>query len=106
MGLASCLTFATGARQLVVQDALETTAMSGVYLSWLTPMTNIGASPEGAEMTTFFAPPIVKILSQDVIIICRNMLRERNRKEHDSGRASHHEEGGERERERGKGIVK
>ena len=52
-------TFATGARQFVVQDALETTAMSGVYLSWFTPITNIGASPEGAEITTFFAPPIL-----------------------------------------------
>lgn len=51
------LALATGARQLVVQDALDTTAMSGVYLSWFTPITNIGASPEGAEMTTFFAPP-------------------------------------------------
>ena len=50
-------TLATGARQLVVHEALDTTVMSGVYLSWLTPITNMGASPEGAEMITFLAPP-------------------------------------------------
>jgi hypothetical protein len=31
--------------------------MSLVYLVWLTPMTNMGASAEGAEMMTFLAPP-------------------------------------------------
>merc|ERR1711915_404901 len=51
-------TLATGARQLVVQEALETMVMSFEYLSSLTPMTNIGASAEGAEMTTFLAPPV------------------------------------------------
>ena len=30
-------TFATGARQLVVQEAFETTLCSAVSLSWLTP---------------------------------------------------------------------
>merc|ERR1719265_1166783 len=50
--------FVRGARQLVVQDAFETTVKSGVYLSWFTPMTNIGtASLGGAEMMTFLAPP-------------------------------------------------
>ena len=29
----------------------------GSYLSSLTPITNIGASADGAEMITFFAPP-------------------------------------------------
>lgn len=29
----------------------------GSYLSSLTPMTNIGASGEGADTTTRFAPP-------------------------------------------------
>lgn len=47
------LTLAIGARQLVVQEALETTSMSGEYLSSLTPITNIGASPEGALITTW-----------------------------------------------------
>lgn len=51
------LTFAMGARQFVVQEALDTTCISGEYLSWLTPITNIGASCDGAEITTFLAPP-------------------------------------------------
>ena len=33
------------------------TLRSLVYFSWLTPITNMGASAEGAEMTTFEAPP-------------------------------------------------
>ena len=46
-----------GARQLVVQEALETNFMSGVYLSRLTPQTNMGVSSlEGADMMTFLAP--------------------------------------------------
>src|SRR5690554_752804 len=49
-------TLATGARQLVVHEALEMIA-SPLYLSWLTPYTNIGvASLDGADMITFFAP--------------------------------------------------
>ena len=53
----SCRTLAMGARQLVVQLALETNFMSEVYLSLFTPMTNIGVpSLEGADMTTCFAP--------------------------------------------------
>jgi len=52
----SCTTFARGARQFVVQEAFEKMA-SPAYASVLTPHTNIGASGEGAETTTFFAPP-------------------------------------------------
>lgn len=33
------------------------TSSLGSYLSKLTPHTNMGASAEGAEMTTFLAPP-------------------------------------------------
>lgn len=68
------MTLARGARQLVVQDAFEiypkrsepvhqkvkpvlTTVYLESYLSRLTPQTNMGASAEGAEMMTFFAPP-------------------------------------------------
>jgi hypothetical protein len=40
-----------------VQLAFETISISEVYLSSLTPQTNIGASLLGAEMTTFLAPP-------------------------------------------------
>jgi hypothetical protein len=33
--------------------------MDGSYFSWLTPITNMGASAEGAEMITFLAPPFM-----------------------------------------------
>ena len=49
----SLITLARGARQLVVQEALETTLRLGSYFSWLTPITNMGASADGAEMTTW-----------------------------------------------------
>lgn len=52
----SWTTLAKGAKQFVVHDALETTVSFPVYLSSLTPMTNIGASADGAVMTTFLAP--------------------------------------------------
>mmetsp|Transcript_38799 Transcript_38799/g.84984 ORF Transcript_38799/g.84984 Transcript_38799/m.84984 type:complete len:211 (-) Transcript_38799:274-906(-) len=56
----SLMTFASGARQFVVQEALETTVRSLVYFSWLTPITNIGtASLGGAEMMTFLQPPLM-----------------------------------------------
>ena len=48
---------ASGARQLVVQLALETMVISDLYSFSLTPMTNMGAFALGAEMTTFLAPP-------------------------------------------------
>merc|ERR1719353_2464052 len=57
MPYVSLMTLASGARQLVVHEAFERMLMSLVYLVWLTPITNIGASAEGAEMITFFAPP-------------------------------------------------
>jgi len=53
----SWTTLARGAKQLVVQEALEMTVYLESYASKLTPQTNIGASAEGAEMMTFFAPP-------------------------------------------------
>ena len=55
----SLMTLVMGARQLVVQEALETTFISGVYFLWFTPMTKVGvqSSLEGAEMMTFLAPP-------------------------------------------------
>src|SRR5438128_1390706 len=51
-------TVATGPRQLVVQEALETIVWRrGSYLSWLTPITMVMSSfLAGAEMTTFLAP--------------------------------------------------
>lgn len=53
-------TLASGARQLVVQLALDTMSMSGLYSFSLTPTTNMGASLLGAEMTTFLAPPYIE----------------------------------------------
>uniref|UniRef100_A0A674HQ86 Uncharacterized protein n=1 Tax=Taeniopygia guttata TaxID=59729 RepID=A0A674HQ86_TAEGU len=52
----SWMTLAKGARQLVVQEAL-TIFRDLSYFSWLTPITNMGASAEGAEMITRLAPP-------------------------------------------------
>ena len=47
------LTLAIGAKQLVVQEALDTTSMVLLsYLSLFTPITNMGASLDGALMTT------------------------------------------------------
>lgn len=51
------VTLARGARQLVVQLALETTFMPGSYVFSFTPATNMGASADGADITTFLAPP-------------------------------------------------
>src|SRR5659263_222304 len=55
----SLITFTKGAKQFVVHDAFDTTVISDVYFSWLTPITNIGASPDGALITTFFAPAFI-----------------------------------------------
>mmetsp|Transcript_30099 Transcript_30099/g.82234 ORF Transcript_30099/g.82234 Transcript_30099/m.82234 type:complete len:246 (+) Transcript_30099:686-1423(+) len=52
----SLITFANGARQLVVHDALETIG-APAYCVLLTPITYIGASADGAEMNTTLAPP-------------------------------------------------
>merc|ERR1719426_504604 len=57
MPYVSLITLASGPRQLVVHEALESTLTSLVYLVWLTPITNMGASAEGAEMITFLQPP-------------------------------------------------
>ena len=52
----SLKTLAMGARKLVVQEALEIILSIGSQFFSLTPITYMGASAEGAEMTTFFAP--------------------------------------------------
>jgi hypothetical protein len=55
---ASSRTFATGARQFVVQDALLMILCSGFRMSWFTPITTIASisSFAGTVSTTFFAP--------------------------------------------------
>mmetsp|Transcript_1334 Transcript_1334/g.3296 ORF Transcript_1334/g.3296 Transcript_1334/m.3296 type:complete len:231 (+) Transcript_1334:240-932(+) len=54
----SWMTLASGARQLVVHEALETMSWP-LYSVWLTPITNMGVSSlGGAEMMTFLQPPL------------------------------------------------
>src|SRR3712207_1453380 len=54
----SLSTLASGASQLVVQDALLMIVFEPSYFSWLTPMTMVRSSPvAGAEITDFLAPP-------------------------------------------------
>jgi len=51
-------TRAKGARQFVVQEALEKIFTFLVRDLWLTPYTNMGVSSlDGALIITFFAPP-------------------------------------------------
>merc|ERR1719452_322337 len=64
----SLSTLATGARQLVVQEALDTIVISLLYFSSLTPITNMGASAEGAEMMTFLAPPAKRALAVSRVV--------------------------------------
>src|SRR5690606_39290872 len=53
----SLSTLASGAKQLVVQDALDTMVWSAFSSLWFTPITNVGVSSfAGADITTFFAP--------------------------------------------------
>src|SRR6266849_3946807 len=53
------ITLAAGARQLVVQEALERMlCLAGSYILSLTPSTMVRSSPlAGAEIMTFLAPP-------------------------------------------------
>jgi hypothetical protein len=53
----SWMTLARESKQLVVQDALLTILSELSYFSWFTPITNMGASTEGAEMMTLLDPP-------------------------------------------------
>merc|ERR1719454_1613047 len=66
----SWIVLTSGARPLVVHDAHETTAMSLVYSSSLTPTTRVGvsASLAGAEMMTFLAPPSMCFMQPSVVV--------------------------------------
>merc|ERR1719487_858798 len=57
MPYSSWMILASGPRQLVVHDALEMMS-SPLYCVWLTPITYMGASADGAEMKTALAPPL------------------------------------------------
>jgi len=50
---------ARGARQFVVQLALETMSMLELYVFSFTPTTNIGASADGADIMIFLAPAYI-----------------------------------------------
>jgi len=47
---------------------LMTFMEAGTYCSWLTPMTNMGASGDGAETTTFLAPPCKCALALSTLV--------------------------------------
>merc|ERR1719161_559806 len=67
----SLMTFTIGARPFVVQDAFDTTfIVAGSYSSVLTPTTMVGvsASLAGAEITTFFAPPLTCSMQPSVVV--------------------------------------
>merc|ERR1719298_288189 len=66
----SLITLTRGARPLVVHEAQETTFISVLYSSWLTPMTMVGvsASLAGAEMMTFLAPPSTCFMQPSVVV--------------------------------------
>merc|ERR1719171_882307 len=66
----SLMTLTRGASPLVVQDAQETTFMSVLYVSVLTPTTMVGvsASLAGAEIITFLAPPSTCFMQPSVVV--------------------------------------
>ena len=66
----SCITFASGAKQLVVHEAFDTTFMPGSYSVWFTPITNVGVSLSfaGADITTFLAPDSMCTIAFSVVV--------------------------------------
>ena len=66
----SCSTFAIGARQFVVQDALLMTVICGVMTSWFTPYTTVASTPSaGAEISTLRAPaPSISALADSLLV--------------------------------------
>src|SRR3954471_20757263 len=67
---ASCRTFASGARQFVVHDALLMMVCEPSYRWSLTPMTTVmSSSVAGAEMMTFLAPPASTCLRASAALV-------------------------------------
>src|SRR6185312_14091688 len=66
----SCSTIAMGAKQLVVQEALEITVMSLVIVLWFTPYTIVASTPSaGAEISTLRAPaPLISALADSLLV--------------------------------------
>ena len=63
-----------GAKQLAVQETLLTIFMALSYLSWFTPITNMGASTEGAEMMTLLALPFSLLHGGEDTSVLHNIL--------------------------------
>ena len=60
---------AIGARQLVVQDALEITVISDVMVSWLTPNTIVASTPSaGADTSTLRAPAVMSCAAASFLV--------------------------------------
>jgi hypothetical protein len=55
----SLMTLATGAKQLVVHDAIDMNYKSFLYSVWFTPITYMGVSSLGGELITIFFPPML-----------------------------------------------
>ncbi len=73
-------TFASGAKQLVVHEAFDTTSMLLLsYFFSFTPITNMGASLEGAEMMTCSSNSIEHGCAMRPCSLCKNRANSRSR---------------------------
>ena len=72
-------TFASGAKQLVVHEAFDTTSMLLLsYFFSFTPITNMGASLEGAEMMTCSSNSIEHGYSTQSCNLCKSRANSRS----------------------------
>ena len=73
-------TFASGAKQLVVHEAFDTTSMLLLsYFFSFTPITNMGASLEGAEMMTCRSDSSEHSCAMQSCRLCRSRDNSRSR---------------------------
>ena len=73
-------TFASGAKQLVVHEAFDTTSMLLLsYFFSFTPITNMGASLEGAEMMTCSSNGIEHGYAMQSCSLCKSKANSRSR---------------------------
>lgn len=73
-------TFASGAKQLVVHEAFDTTSMLLLsYFFSFTPITNMGASFEGAEMMTCSSNSIEHGYAMQSCSLCKSRANSRSR---------------------------
>ena len=63
------MTFAIGARQLVVHEPFEITVIPGLIASVLTPNTTVASTPSaGAEISTFLAPAAISCEALSLLV--------------------------------------